>query len=274
MATLLLGVLITLLNGALFYVNDILLAIVPTALNAENAMDNLLGISMVSGLFKYFYGIGMSLLILKFLFKGFSTYVLWTDGDPDSDPSVLLTGFVVAMVFSISFPTVYGWLSTIINTAAIDALKLVSGSSENELISLTAFATGGLFTAIVSIIFIVLFLVLYVNFLKTGLEILTLRIGVPIACVGLMDADKGLFRPYVQKFYQATLAILVQIILAKLSIAFMINAHMFWGLACVMLALRTPKFLQEFLIVSGSGINTGAVYQTVRLGQIAKSYFK
>lgn len=274
MASLILGVIIVVLNGALFYVNDILLAIVPTALNAEKAMDSLLGVSIVSGLFNYFYGIGMSLLILKFLYKGFGIYVLWSDGDPDSDPSTLLTGFVSAMVFAISFPTIYGWLSKIINDASIDALKILAGTSENELIALTGFASGGLFTAIVSLIFIVLFLILYIQFLTRGLEILILRIGLPLACVGLMDADKGMFKPYTQKFYQATIAVLVQIILAKLGVAFMINLHMFWGLACILLALRTPKFLQEFLLVSGGGINSGSVYQTARLGQMAKSMLK
>lgn len=271
-ATLLLGLIIAILNAALFFVNDILLAIVPTALNAEKTMDNLLGVSIVSGLFNYFYGIGMSLLVLKFLVKGFNTYVLWTDGDPDSDPTILLTGFVSAMAFAISFPTIYGWLSKIINDSSIHALALLSGTSENELIALTGFASGGLFTAIVSLIFIILFLILYIQFLTRGLEIMILRIGLPLACVGLMDADKGMFKPYTQKFYQSTIAVLVQIILAKLGVAFMINTHIFWGLACILLALRTPKFLQEFLLVSGGGVNTGTIYQTARLGQMAKNF--
>ena len=129
-------------------------------------------------------------------------------------------------------------------------------------------------SGIIALIFILMFIVLYIQFLTRGIEILILRIGVPLACVGLLDSDKGMFKPYAQKFYQSTLAVLVQIVLAKLGVAFMINGHMFWGLACMLLALRTPKFLQEFLIVSGGGVNAGTVYQSARLAQMAKSMFK
>ena len=91
-----------------------------------------------------------------------------------------------------------------------------------------------------------------------------------------MDNDNGVFRTYIQKFFQSTLAVLVQIVLAKLGVALMLNTHVFWGVAALMLALRTPRFLQEFIIVSGgqgSG-GLGNVYQSVRLVQIAKSAFR
>jgi hypothetical protein len=103
------------------------------------------------------------------------------------------------------------------------------------------------------------------------LEIFILRVGLPLACVGLMDSDNGAFRTYIQKFFQSTLAVLVQIVLAKMGVALMLNTHVFWGLAALLLALRTPRFLQEFIIVSGGhGGGIGTVYQSVRLVQIAK----
>lgn len=274
MAALILAVILTIISGALVYVDDMLLNIVPIALNAEIGMDNLLGISIVSELFDYFYGIGMSLLVLKFLYKGFNTYILWSDGDPDSNPVMLLRGFIIAMFISISFKTLYGWLSKIINTASNDILALLSGVSDNGFNQLDSLASQNIFTGIVALIFLIQFIVLYIQFLTRGIEILILRIGIPLACAGLLDSDKGMFRPYAQKFYQSTLAVLVQIVLAKLGVAFMINLHMFWGIASMLLALRTPKFLQEFLIVSGGGVNAGTVYQTARLAQMAKSVFR
>ena len=74
---------------------------------------------------------------------------------------------------------------------------------------------------------------LYIQFLTRGLEILILRIGLPLACVGLMDNDNGIFRSYIQKFFQSTMAVLVQIVLAKLGVALMLNTHVFWGLAAL-----------------------------------------
>jgi hypothetical protein len=56
----------------------------------------------------------------------------------------------------------------------------------------------------------------------------------------------------------------------------MLNTHVFWGLAALLLALRTPKFLQEFLIISGGqgGGMMNKVYSTARIYQMGKAVFK
>lgn len=53
-----------------------------------------------------------------------------------------------------------------------------------------------LFTAIVSLILFIRLFLLYIQFLMRGMEILILRVGIPIACVGVLDSDKGIFRTY------------------------------------------------------------------------------
>jgi hypothetical protein len=109
-----------------------------------------------------------------------------------------------------------------------------------------------------------------------GLEIMILRIGVPLACAGLLDNDRGVFKAYSQKFIQSTLAVVVQISLSKLGVGLMLNMHVFWGVACMILAIRTPKFLGDFLITTGGG-GGGAVnnvYHSVRLVQMARNLVK
>ena len=98
----------------------------------------------------------------------------------------------------------------------------------------------------------------------------------PIACVGLVDNDKGVFKPYMTKFFQAMLTVIIQIALSKLGVGLMLNMHILWGIACMMLALRTPKFLQEFLVTTGGGggnlINNA--YHSVRLVQMVRNVAK
>lgn len=53
------------------------------------------------------YNIGISLMILKFLKKGFEIYVMGTDGDPDMDPLQLVTNFIKAMAVAIGFRPIY-----------------------------------------------------------------------------------------------------------------------------------------------------------------------
>lgn len=214
--------------------------------------------------------------MLKFLKKGFEQYILWTEGDADTEPLILLTGFFKALAIAVSFPTLYGWLAEIIEDLTDQLIAVISNGMETDFTAvITGISSAGLFTAIISLIFFICFFLLYLQFLTRGLEIFILRVGLPLACVGLMDADKGVFRTYIQKFFQSTLAVLVQIVLAKMGVALMLNTHVLWGIAALLLALRTPRFLQEFIIVSGGyGGGMGTVYQSVRLVQIAKSVLK
>lgn len=266
------------LTGCLTYVNTLLDDLVPIALHAEDYMDTLLGTSGISGIFDIFFSFGVSLIVLKFLKKGFERYILWTEGDAEIEPIMLLTGFFKSLAIAISFPTLYGWLAEIIEDLSNELITTVSNDMATDFSTIiTGITSAGIFTGIVSIIFFICFFMLYIQFLTRGLEILILRIGLPLACVGLMDQDNGVFRTYIQKFFQSTTAVLVQIVLAKLGVALMLNAHVFWGLAALLLALRTPKFLQEFLIVSsgnGGGGMMNRVYSTARIYQMGKAVFK
>ena len=265
------------LNGCLVYVNSLLNDLVPIALHAEKYMDTLMGTSGFTDIFDIFLGFGISLIVLKFLKKGFEQYVLWSEGDADTDPLIFLTGFFKALAIAVSFPTLYLWLATIIEDLTNKLIHIISNGMKTDFSTvISGITSAGLFTAIVSLIFFVCFFMLYLQFLMRGMEILILRIGLPIACIGILDTDKGVFRTYIQKFFQSTLAVLVQIVLAKIGVALMLNTHVFWGLAALMLAINTPKFLQEFIIVSGgqsSGV-MGTVYQSVRLVEMAKGAFK
>jgi hypothetical protein len=262
----------SLLSGCLAFANSLLNDLVPIALHAEWYMDTLLGTDGISEIFEIFFGFGVSLIVLKFLKKGFEQYILWTEGDADSDPLILLTGFFKALAIAVSFPTLYGWLAEIIEDLTDQLINSISNGMETDFTAvITGISSAGLFTAIVSLVFFICLFLLYLQFLSRGLEIFILRVGLPLACVGLMDSDNGAFRTYIQKFFQSTLAVLVQIVLAKMGVALMLNTHVFWGLAALLLALRTPRFLQEFIIVSGGhGGGIGTVYQSVRLVQIAK----
>lgn len=262
------------LTGCLEYVNTLLDGLVPIALHSELYMDTLLGTDGISGIFDIFFAFGMSLIVLKFLKKGFERYILWTEGDADTEPIILLTGFFKALAVGVCFPTMYGWLADIISDLSNQLIEIISEDMATNFGSvITGITSAGIFTGIVSLIFFICFFILYVQFLTRGLEILILRIGLPLACVGLMDNDNGIFRSYIQKFFQSTMAVLVQIVLAKLGVALMLNTHVFWGLSALLLALRTPKFLQEFLIISGgqSGGMMNKVYSTARIYQMGKA---
>ena len=261
MEELLVLLIVAILNGAIAYINSLLTDIVPMALYAEKYMTTISGTNIADSLYQILFGFGVSLIVLKFLKKGFETYVLWSDGDADEEPLSLLTNFFKALAVAVCFPTLYGWMAGIIEDMSNQLLKAIgAATSYNWQAWVDGISSAGLVTAIFGLIFIIAYFILYFQFLMRGLEIFILRVGLPLACVGLLDNDKGVFKAYMNKFFQSMLAVVVQIALAKLGVGLMLQMHVFWGVACMILAVKTPKFLQDFLITSGG---SGGVSSTM-----------
>ena len=101
---------------------------------------------------------------------------------------------------------------------------------------------------------------------------LVLRLGAPIACVGLVDNDKGVFAPFMKKFFMNSATVLVQVFLVKLSLMVLIlSNNIIYAVAIAMVANRAPKFINEFILMSGSGGHvTNTIYHISRLAQMAK----
>ena len=268
---------VAILNGAIVLIDEMLEGLVPMTLYADQYMTATNGGNMVEVLFQILLGAGVSLIILKFLKKGFECYVLWTDGDPDADPTNLVIRFIQAMVVAVSFPVMYGWLAQIVENLCNQLLTAIGASTDFDWQTwVNGISSLGLVTAIFGLIFIICYFLLYFQFLMRGVELMILRVGVPVACVGLLDNDKGVFKSYMNKFFQTALAVIIQICLCKLGVGMMLNMHIFWGIACMMLAIKTPKFLSEFLLITeggGSGVINNA-YQSVRLVQMIQKIQK
>ena len=272
--TILIGAILT---AALPYIDNILESIIPVALHAEDYMSSVTGTSWFTSVYNIFFSFGVSVIVLKFLKKGFDIYIGWMDGDPDNDPLNLLTNFLRAMVVAICFPILYGLLADVVTELTDQVLAAIGADTAMDFTTIiTGIASAGIFTGIISLIFFILFFFLYIQFLMRGLEILILRIGLPFACVGLIDNDKGVFGAYIKKFYQATIAVIVQIALVKLGVGMMLNSHIFWAIACMALAMKAPRFLSDFILMPGgnSGGFINKAYYTTNLIRTVSSVVK
>lgn len=280
MEAILVTLIVSVLNGAIAYIDQMLSGLASLTLHADQYMTVGGGGSMVGTLSDILLGFGVSLVILKFLKKGFECYVLWTDGDPDNEPIALVIRFVQAVAIALCFPTLYGWLADITGNLTDELLAAIGVSTNYNWKAWTkGISSMGLVTAILGLVFVISYFMLYFQLLMRGLEILILRVGLPLACVGLLDNDKGVFKNYVMKFFQSMTSVVVQIALCKLGVGLMMNLggnmNIFWGTACIVLAIRTPRFLVEFMVPSGGGggvVNN--VYHSVRLVGMAKNLMK
>lgn len=280
MEVILVLLIVAVLNGAVAFIDSMLADLVPMTLHADQYMTAANGSSMVDVLFQILLGFGVSLIILKFLKKGFECYVMWTDGDPDSEPTQLIIRFVQAVAIAVCFPVMYGWLADITENLTNQLITAIGVSTNYDWQAwVNGLSSAGLVTALFGLVFVICYFILYFQFLMRGVEIMILRIGLPLACTGLLDNDKGVFKTYLAKFFQSMAAVMIQISLCKLGVGMVmnvgINLNIFWGIACLALAIKTPRFLSEFMVPTGGGggiVNN--IYHSVRLVGMAKNLMK
>lgn len=251
------GLISSIIGGADNTINTAFNGLIDMCFNAEDYLNMNIGgnnLYMFIQLKVIILSLALSLIVLKFLKKGFDMYIMWTDGESDTPPLTYIGYFIRAIVVAICFGTMYDWLIQIAKSVGNEMLKAMSLGTEITLTTTIAeIASGGLFSAIVSLIALILLFVLYIQFLMRSLEMFVLKLGFPLACVGLVNPDGGVFKSYSEKLIKSVLTVLVQVILCKIAIVLLFHVHLLFGIAAIIMALKTPKFLQEFMLGGGTG---------------------
>jgi hypothetical protein len=268
------GLISNFLNTALSLADMKLTDLADTAFNIENQLTSNIGLDFIS-FYKATSLYGFYFIVLKFLIKGFNVYILWNEGDSDLDPFILFTGFIRAIVITICFNFFFAFIIQIplemldFILGSINTIN-ISGMPLRELVS-----TFSSRLIIINAIFVGVYIALFFQFIKRGFEIFALKIGLPIASCGLMDSDGGVYKPFIKKFFQEILSVLVQILFLKISIALMINGNVLFGLAGIAAAVKTPQFLQEFIMMYGGGQGVvSKTSQTLHMANMVRSFAK
>ena len=234
-------------KDAVKLINKFLVDLMDIALNCQNYISTKhlikgLSLSKVNAvILKY----AIALLILKFVQKGFSIYILQSDGDPDHDPIHILTGFCQAVAISVTFLGLY--------TPLVNIFETFTKAIKDQFL-LTLFGNG-ITTVLLLIIFLIIIFLIYIQIIKNGAELMVLKFAIPLLSVGLMDSDGGSFKIAGKKFLQMGFTCTLQIILLRLAMALLLTGHLIWSVAFGSLALKGPKLIQDYLFANqGSGL--------------------
>ena len=156
MEVILVLLIVAILNGAVAFIDEMLSDLVPMTLHADQYMIGAGGGSMVDVLFEILLGFGVSLIILKFLKKGFECYVMWTDGDPDSEPVYLVTRFIQAVAVAVCFPVLYGWMADITTSLTDELLVAIGAATDYDWMAwVNGLSSAGIVTAIFGLVFVI-----------------------------------------------------------------------------------------------------------------------
>lgn len=268
MSGMLLSLCIALTSGFLaeFFGNDIMVMMVGQVFYIEETIYS--GSINIHQVDNFMFSVGIALVTLKFLKKGFDIYVGWYDGDKDANPSGLLINLFKALGAMIGFKALYEILYKVTVEITDGVLSAFAGLNVdvNNFAEHVQQAVGqSLGLGILALVWIIMMVILYVQFIARGAEMFITRLFFPIACVGLIDSNQGVFAPYVKNFFLCASTCVVQMVCFKFTLFFIQNADFIYAVAFGIMALSTPKLLDKFMLRTGSG--GAGVMQTIRTVQ-------
>lgn len=256
MTELLTNLIIDLIGSVDGAINSAFNNLMNTCFNAEYELTHILGQQVISleSLKTLIFSFALSLIILKFLKKGFDIYILWTEGEADTPPLTFIVYFIRAVVVLICSTLLYDWLVAVVQDFGQKMLESLNVAQTMDITTTMASLAGsGLFTAIMAIIALIMLFVIWVQFIIRGAEIFVLKLGFPLACIGLVNADGGVFTQYIGKLFKSMLTVLVQILCCKMGLLLVFSGQLIYAIAMIILAIKTPKMLQEFMLGGGGG---------------------
>ena len=148
----------------------------------------------------------------------------------------------------------YEWLVEVAKDFSNSMLQSLNFNATATITTrLASIADQGLYNAIMAIIALILIFVLWVQFIIRGTEIFILKLGFPLASVGLINADGGVFTQYISKLFKSVLTVVVQILCCKFGLLLIATGQMIYAIAMIVVAIKTPKMLQDFMLGGGGG---------------------
>lgn len=250
-------------------------------LYAEQYISDIIDNNSIVKIYYAIYIFFLSLLALKVLKKGFSVYILWKDGDADTSPKEMLISILQAIVTAAAFPYLYDYLAQTTFWLSDTIIMLLFGTAPNleyplqGLWDVLLAVPNGLFTALMSVVYIICLIIFWFQILRRSIEMLILRLGFPLACIGLIDSDSGVFKPYVKLIFQAALTIVVQVICFNLSLMLIKTLNSIFAIGAIAAAINGPALLSTMLVGTGGSGNPGQkVHQSVMIYNAFKTFGK
>lgn len=244
------------INDALVTINDGLLSTLADVLRIETLLESVTVISSeaIKTLYWYTYSLVSVLVVLKFLWKGLSIWILWRDGDADSSPQGMVIGAIQGTIFIVAFPFLYNIMVDVTIEFATGVLSTLGIGLETTLGSgFLTVGTLGIFDMFLMLVFLGVSFVLRVKLIGRGFELLIMQIGMPFSCLGLLDSDGGVFNSYMQIFYRALFTTVIQVAMLSVSLLLMAGGNFILGFAAITTAFNAPLLMQQVLVATGRG---------------------
>lgn len=248
------------------------------------ALSGTLNARRVSAALSVAYLFMVALVALKFCWQGYKVYVLWRDGESEVSPANMVVNSIFAMCVALAFPVLYKigceiaigisrnianvfpfslmQEETILFEDAPDIIKgLFATMSQNIVVGVLLFAYG------------IIYVILFFKMLFRGVHLLLYRLGVPFAVVGLVNSDGGIWKNYIQIYFQQLMLTMIQdfcirmslVLLASASGSYFSAGKTIFAIVFLVCAFSTPKIFNSILQPNSGGGRGSQVIYTVAM---------
>lgn len=264
---LIVGVLEGLFNSLLGFIGSAYSGLMGTA---ENLLDN----SVIQQVIFYSQTLALTILIIKVMFEGFQTYIMYQNGDPESDPTGLLvrTGQAVAIIASLPFIIKelfhFGVSvgSDIVGLVGFDFDVFTFNSILSQLGGADSPVGGGEILAflIAGLIAIVLLFIVMIQASIRGAELALMAVIGSFLALNISQNNRGTWEQYIKKIIVLVLTQALQIFMIQMAIILftvgLTNPFKTMGMiGWLWVTAKTPQYLKEFTHSTGvaGGIASG-----------------
>ena len=232
--------------------------------------DTILNTAVIDRALFAIYGIATMLVAAKLIWKGTKVYILWRDGESETDPGEMLLGTVFAIIAAVAFPLLYTFAVEIVQEVVNAVCGVFFGGNviviDGLLDALGKILTAALNMILFGLIFVVLLLWLMFSMVKQGVEMLIFRLGIPFAASGLVDSDGGYWKPYIQQLTRELTTAAIRYLCLRLALGLAVSmtlAGLIVGIGLLVVAIKTPAMLAQFLAPKSGGGGAAQKLNTV-----------
>ena len=157
-------------------------------------------------------------------------------------------------------------LQLLLPEEGITVKGLAQGMQTRDIASLSdALGTINLWGVLLLAVYFIAYIALFARLIGRSFEMLLLRWGLPIAAVGLINSDGGIFPSYIQLIFKQFATSVLQVIAMYLSFYIAMDfsvSHVIMGLAIIGVAFRGPALLAQILTPQKQGAGVGPKLHT------------
>lgn len=217
-----------------------------------------------NGIF-YAQALAFTILVVKVMNEAFQTYILYQNGDPDADPSGLLIRTAQAVAVIASSHWIIVQIFTFGSKVALDVARLgtgQTGAADWGTIIGTIIVTNGIAILIVGAILLICLLIVAFQATIRGAELALMAVVGPILALNITSNNRNVWSSYFKQLLILCVSQALQIFMLEGAFALVLSdifaepSGILLVLGWIWVAIKTPKFLQQFAHSTGF---TGAV---------------